>query len=125
MIAVARSADLVLMVLDGGKEQVNNHRTILERYVFGFWFCWLVGWVDGWVHGCSSPYTHIYAYDTHRELETVGLRLNKKRRQGSDCLAGFEGSLRRDVMLTSIYKYKHKHKHCRRRAGSSSTRRCP
>ena len=33
VIAVARSADLVLMVLDGGKEQVNNHRTILERYV--------------------------------------------------------------------------------------------
>lgn len=43
MIAVARSSDLVLMVLDGGKEQVNNHRAILER-----------------------------------ELETVGLRLNKK-----------------------------------------------
>lgn len=33
VIAVARSADLVLMVLDGGKEQVNNHRTILERCV--------------------------------------------------------------------------------------------
>ncbi|EKU21129.1 developmentally regulated g-protein 1 [Nannochloropsis gaditana CCMP526] len=43
VIAVARSSDLVLMVLDGGKEQVNNHRAILER-----------------------------------ELETVGLRLNKK-----------------------------------------------
>jgi ribosome-interacting GTPase 1 len=31
VIAVARSSDLVLMVLDGGKEQVNNHRAILER----------------------------------------------------------------------------------------------
>ncbi|CAM9322242.1 unnamed protein product [Scytosiphon promiscuus] len=42
VIAVARSADLILMVLDGAKEGVNQHRTILER-----------------------------------ELETVGLRLNK------------------------------------------------
>lgn len=39
---MARSADLILMVLDGAKEGVNQHRTILER-----------------------------------ELETVGLRLNK------------------------------------------------
>uniref|UniRef100_A0A6U4BXR3 OBG-type G domain-containing protein n=1 Tax=Phaeomonas parva TaxID=124430 RepID=A0A6U4BXR3_9STRA len=31
VIAVARSADMVLMVLDGGREQVNNHRAILER----------------------------------------------------------------------------------------------
>ena len=36
VIAVARSADLVLMVLDGGKEQVNNHRAILERCVAEF-----------------------------------------------------------------------------------------
>lgn len=35
VIAVARSSDLVLMVLDGGKEQVNNHRAILERQVQG------------------------------------------------------------------------------------------
>jgi hypothetical protein len=44
---VARSADLVLMVLDGGKEQVNNHRAILERCVRvgpRFWMVWLVGW---------------------------------------------------------------------------------
>ncbi len=31
VIAVARSADLVLMVLDGEKEQNNQHRDILER----------------------------------------------------------------------------------------------
>lgn len=43
VIAVARSADLVLMVLDGEKEQNNQHRNILER-----------------------------------ELETMGIRLNKK-----------------------------------------------
>uniref|UniRef100_A0A6V1K5R4 OBG-type G domain-containing protein n=1 Tax=Heterosigma akashiwo TaxID=2829 RepID=A0A6V1K5R4_HETAK len=43
VIAVAKSADLILMVLDAGKEGVNNHRAILER-----------------------------------ELETVGLRLNKQ-----------------------------------------------
>lgn len=43
VIAVARTSDLVLMVLDAAKEGVNNHRAILER-----------------------------------ELETVGLRLNKK-----------------------------------------------
>jgi len=43
VIAVAKSADLVLMVLDAAKEGVNNHRAILER-----------------------------------ELETVGLRLNKR-----------------------------------------------
>ncbi|CAN0193448.1 unnamed protein product, partial [Phaeothamnion confervicola] len=44
VIAVARSADLILMVLDAAKEgNVNNHRAILER-----------------------------------ELETVGLRLNKR-----------------------------------------------
>ncbi|CAN0576579.1 unnamed protein product, partial [Ectocarpus sp. 12 AP-2014] len=42
VIAVARSSDLILMVLDGAKEGVNQHRQILER-----------------------------------ELETVGLRLNK------------------------------------------------
>lgn len=42
VIAVARSSDLILMVLDGAKEGVNQHRKILER-----------------------------------ELETVGLRLNK------------------------------------------------
>jgi len=30
VIAVARTADLVLMVLDAGREQVNNHRKILE-----------------------------------------------------------------------------------------------
>ncbi|CAM9113739.1 unnamed protein product [Ascophyllum nodosum] len=42
VIAVARSSDLILMVLDGAKEGVNRHREILER-----------------------------------ELETVGLRLNK------------------------------------------------
>jgi len=43
VIAVAKSSDLILMVLDAAKEGVNNHRAILER-----------------------------------ELETVGLRLNKK-----------------------------------------------
>ncbi|KAJ8601335.1 hypothetical protein CTAYLR_007247 [Chrysophaeum taylorii] len=43
VIAVARTADLVLMVLDAGKEGVNRHREILET-----------------------------------ELETVGLRLNKR-----------------------------------------------
>mmetsp|Transcript_16252 Transcript_16252/g.21525 ORF Transcript_16252/g.21525 Transcript_16252/m.21525 type:complete len:405 (+) Transcript_16252:163-1377(+) len=43
VIAVAKSADLILMVLDAAKEGVNNHRAILER-----------------------------------ELETVGLRLNKQ-----------------------------------------------
>lgn len=43
VIAVARTADLVLIVLDAAKEGVNNHRAILER-----------------------------------ELETVGLRLNKQ-----------------------------------------------
>jgi hypothetical protein len=43
VIAVARSADMILMVLDGAKEGgINNHRAILEK-----------------------------------ELETVGLRLNK------------------------------------------------
>ncbi|KAJ1444897.1 DRG2, developmentally regulated GTPase 2 [Pelagophyceae sp. CCMP2097] len=42
VIAVARTSDLILMVLDGCKEGVDNHRAILER-----------------------------------ELETVGLRLNK------------------------------------------------
>ena len=42
VIAVARSADLVLMILDGEKEQNNQHRNILER-----------------------------------ELETMGIRLNK------------------------------------------------
>jgi uncharacterized protein len=31
VIAVARSADLVLMVLDGEREQNNQHRNILER----------------------------------------------------------------------------------------------
>ena len=31
VIAVARTADLVLMVLDAGREQVNNHRRILEE----------------------------------------------------------------------------------------------
>jgi len=30
VIAVARTSDLVMMVLDGGKEQVNRHREILE-----------------------------------------------------------------------------------------------
>lgn len=43
VIAVAKSADLILMVLDAGKEEEKNHREILER-----------------------------------ELETVGLRLNKE-----------------------------------------------
>ena len=43
VIAVAKTADLVLMVLDAGKERQKNHREILER-----------------------------------ELETVGLRLNKR-----------------------------------------------
>jgi len=43
VIAVARSADLVLMVLDATKESNQNHRTILER-----------------------------------ELETVGIRLNRR-----------------------------------------------
>mmetsp|Transcript_5608 Transcript_5608/g.16531 ORF Transcript_5608/g.16531 Transcript_5608/m.16531 type:complete len:413 (+) Transcript_5608:2242-3480(+) len=43
VIAVARTADLVLIVLDAGKEGVNDHKGILER-----------------------------------ELETVGLRLNKR-----------------------------------------------
>ena len=43
VIAVARTADLVLIVLDAGKEGVNDHKRILER-----------------------------------ELETVGLRLNKR-----------------------------------------------
>ena len=42
VIAVARSADLVMMVLDGEREQNNQHRNILER-----------------------------------ELETMGIRLNK------------------------------------------------
>lgn len=42
VIAVAKSSDLVMMVLDASKEEGNNHRAILER-----------------------------------ELETVGLRLNK------------------------------------------------
>ena len=31
VIAVARSADLVIMVLDGAKEQNNQHRNILTR----------------------------------------------------------------------------------------------
>jgi ribosome-interacting GTPase 1 len=31
VIAVARSADLILMVLDGAREQNNQHRNILER----------------------------------------------------------------------------------------------
>ena len=44
VIAVAKSADLILMILDAGKEEEKNHREILER-----------------------------------ELETVGLRLNKER----------------------------------------------
>ena len=44
VIAVARSADLILMVLDGAREQNNQHRNILER-----------------------------------ELETMGIRLNKTR----------------------------------------------
>jgi len=43
VIAVARSADLILMVLDGAREQNNQHRNILER-----------------------------------ELETMGIRLNKR-----------------------------------------------
>jgi hypothetical protein len=43
VIAVARSADLVMMVLDGAREQNNQHRNILSR-----------------------------------ELETMGIRLNKK-----------------------------------------------
>ena len=43
VIAVAKTADLIMMVLDGGKEQVNRHREILEN-----------------------------------ELESVGLRLNKR-----------------------------------------------
>jgi uncharacterized protein len=43
VIAVARSADLVMMVLDGAREQNNQHRDILSR-----------------------------------ELETMGIRLNKK-----------------------------------------------
>ena len=43
VIAVARSADLVMMVLDGAQEQNNQHRNILTR-----------------------------------ELETMGIRLNKK-----------------------------------------------
>ena len=30
VIAVAKTADLIMMVLDGGKEQVNRHREILE-----------------------------------------------------------------------------------------------
>lgn len=30
MIAVAKSSDLVLMVLDAGKESEKNHRAILE-----------------------------------------------------------------------------------------------
>ena len=30
VIAVARTSDLIMMVLDGGKEQVNRHREILE-----------------------------------------------------------------------------------------------
>ena len=43
VIAVARSADLILMVLDGARESNNQHRNILER-----------------------------------ELETMGIRLNKR-----------------------------------------------
>lgn len=43
VIAVARSADLVMMVLDAAREQNNQHRDILSR-----------------------------------ELETMGIRLNKK-----------------------------------------------
>jgi len=43
VIAVARSADLILMVLDGAREQNNQHRDILTR-----------------------------------ELETMGIRLNRK-----------------------------------------------
>ena len=31
VISVAKTADLILMVLDGGKEQVNRHREILEN----------------------------------------------------------------------------------------------
>ena len=43
MIAVAKSADMILMVLDAGQEAGNRHREILEN-----------------------------------ELETVGLRLNRR-----------------------------------------------
>ena len=43
VIAVARNADMILLVLDAGKEGLNRHREILEK-----------------------------------ELETVGIRLNKR-----------------------------------------------
>ena len=43
VIAVARNADMILLVLDAGKEGLNRHREILEK-----------------------------------ELETVGIRLNKQ-----------------------------------------------
>lgn len=62
VIAVARSADLVLMVLDGGKEQVNNHRTILERCVrvlVGRWLGVLLwGCCFFWV-GAVCPFLHV------------------------------------------------------------------
>jgi hypothetical protein len=62
---VARSADLVLMVLDGAKEGVNNHRAILER------------WVGGWIYrGSEASVT-----DLPLETEASGSR---RERSGSD-----------------------------------------
>lgn len=67
MIAVGKSADLVVMVLDAAKEFVKNHREILERELELVRAC-----VRARAFGPAVPRSRRRA-----RHEQVGLRLNK------------------------------------------------